>query len=322
MKSIWLTWERQTRNESMAHLLSAEYCELLSSHKGLLRYAQLSWKTLILIFRKRPNIIFFQNPSIVLSLICTFIKIMRRKKIIAIADFHNCALDKNNFHKLNVFICKTADITLVTNNNLSNIIKRMGGKPFVFPDPIPRPDINQEEQINPENKFIVFISSWAEDEPINEVCTAFIGSDLNNQGVKLIVTGRIKAGRLNNSVESYTAKNITFTGFVSEENYWSLLKNSLFNIDLTTREDCMVCGAYESLAVKNTILLSNNAPTINYFRDAAIYTNNTPMDLKEKIKFLYDNHLKFKIQAEYAFIQLKNQEQKNLREINKLIKKS
>jgi glycosyltransferase involved in cell wall biosynthesis len=198
----------------------------------------------------------------------------------------------------------------------------MGGKPFVFPDPIPSPHASQEKHTESKNNFIVFISSWAEDEPIDEVCTAFINSGLINKGIELIVTGKVKAARLQNSIECYQAQNIKFTGFVSEEAYWGLLKNSLFNIDLTTRDDCMVCGAYESLAVKNTILLSNNAPTMNYFRDAALYTDNTSLDLKERIKFLYENNAQFKRRAESGLVAIRQQEQENLAEIISQIKRA
>ncbi len=320
MKSVWLTWERQTRNKSMADLLGAEYCELISPYKGWRRYLQLSWKTLRLVAHQKPDVIFFQNPSIVLSLLCTVLKIIRRN-IFTVADFHNCALDKKKFYALNKFISRKASLTLVTNRPLSYLVEEMGGNPFIFPDPIPSAHYTQNDATQNCNhrKFILFISSWADDEPIDQVCEAFINSELKNEGIALIITGKIKANKLSKPAEIYANHNVEFAGFVPEDNYWELLRSSIFNIDLTTRDDCMVCGAYESLSVHNTVLLSNNQPTMDYFKDAALYTDNSVLDLTEKLKILYQNHLVYKAQAEKMLVELQAEEQ---RKANELLKRA
>ena len=58
VKHVWITWERQTRNRSMAKAMHAEYIEY-AYKKGLLRYIVLSLKTLSFFIKRKPEIIYF-----------------------------------------------------------------------------------------------------------------------------------------------------------------------------------------------------------------------------------------------------------------------
>ena len=54
-------------------------------------------------------------------------------------------------------------------------------------------------------------------------------------------------------------------------------------IDLTTRENCLVCGAYESLAAGKPMILSKTRALMNYFSQAAVYVEHTAEDLERGI---------------------------------------
>lgn len=302
-KAIWITWERQTRNSSMAELLEAEYCELISKYKGIVRYVELTIKTIRLIMKNQTKVIYFQNPSVVLGIVCTIAKILFGNRFVVVGDFHNCALDDGWISFLNKKISKNIDITLVSNKNLEEKVIDMGGTPFSFADPIP---VYHSHAVKNDTagSFILFISSWADDEPIVDVCNAYINSKLIGQGVKLLVTGRVKQEKLDKPITYYIEKGIEFLGFVSEEKYWELLQYSHFNIDLTTRSNCMVCGAYESIAVKNGALLSNNEPTMAYFEHAAFYTDNTCVDIEKKILECFEQRERLKKLATEKNIEL------------------
>jgi hypothetical protein len=54
-------------------------------------------------------------------------------------------------------------------------------------------------------------------------------------------------------------------------------------IDLTTREHCLVCGAYESVAVEKPMILSNTKALKDYFNRGAIYTEHTTESMRKAI---------------------------------------
>lgn len=285
--SLWITWEHQVRNISMANILDCNYVELESKNSRIVRYLKLTFLTIQIIRARKYKIIFFQNPSIVLGIICAFYKKFRPSCLV-VGDFHNAALEPSKLGFINRFICKSIDVTLVSNSNLFGIVEKMGGRPFAFPDPIPNP-CGSINHCTPNAKYILFISSWAEDEPINNVLDAFIASGLWKSAYELRVTGRVKESRLEKAREYYEGFGISFLGYLTEEAYWQSLAQAILNIDLTTRNDCLVCGAYESISVACPVLLSNNQASLNYFSDYAIFTDNSPEDIKSKLQFAVDN---------------------------------
>lgn len=289
MKKIWLTWERQTRNRSMAEKNSAAYCEFIYNGWRFTRYIALSLKTILFIINQKPDVIFFQNPSIVLSLICVFLKALK-KDIRIIGDFHNCALEDGKLKTLNTYIARKCDLVIITNRFLVKRLEEMGGRPYVFPDPLPTLSESSTPYKNfNEKSYILFISSWAEDEPIENACRAFFKFRELVPNYSLIVTGKVKTERLTESPEKYSKNGILFAGFIPEDDYNWLVANALFSIDLTWRSDCMVCGAYESLAVQTPILISDNPPMKEYFHDSAIYTDNSIADIGKKMFDLYNS---------------------------------
>lgn len=285
--SLWITWEHQVRNISMANLLDCNYVELESKSSRLIRYLTLTILTIKILRAGNYNIIFFQNPSIMLGVICAFYKKIRPNCLV-IGDFHNAALEPGKLQRINRFISKTIDVTLVSNSNLFDAVKKMGGRPFAFPDPIPNPCGSINYSVSDVN-YILFISSWAEDEPINHVLDAFIASGLWEGSYELRVTGRIKEGRLEKPKEYYEKFRIKFLGYLTEEVYWQSLAQAALNIDLTTRDDCLVCGAYEAISVAAPVLLSNNNASLAYFGDYAIFTDNSTPDIRSKLLFAIDN---------------------------------
>jgi hypothetical protein len=208
-KRVWITWEHQTRNISMAQHLDCDYCELSSKRHRILRYIFLSFSTLVFLFKRKPEEIFFQNPSIVLASICALYKKIS-SRVIVIGDFHNAALEKSKLAPINCFISRNIDLTIVSNPKLISRVEEMKGHAFVMPDPIPQPPHQIIDQS--DEKFIVFICSWANDEPITTVLDAFINSNIFAlHNICLYVTGRTKPGRLEKDVGYYDLKEFVFS---------------------------------------------------------------------------------------------------------------
>ena len=55
-------------------------------------------------------------------------------------------------------------------------------------------------------------------------------------------------------------------------------------IDLTTRENCLVCGAYQSIAAGKPMVLSKTRALQTFFPAGAVYTDNSAADIRRCIE--------------------------------------
>ena len=288
MKKIWITWECQRRNRELSDALDADFYELAEIDQiksPLKKYLLGLWKTTRIIRSEKPDVVFCQNPSIVLSLY-----IVLSKRIFgyrACVDAHNAGIfpaEGASKILLSVanFIQRYADLTIITNSNLCAHVERNGGNGIVLPDRIP--SIKKTEPCSLRGRInILFICTYAADEPYNEVFRAAV--DLPKD-IFIYVTGNYKKKNIN---PKDVPPNIVLTGFVPEEEYLKLLNSVDATIDLTTREDCLVCGAYETVAVEKVLILSDTQALRSYFYKGAVYADNTASGIKRAIEILEED---------------------------------
>ena len=74
--------------------------------------------------------------------------------------------------------------------------------------------------------------------------------------------------------------NVHFTGLLDEAEYWRLLQTADAVIDLTLMDNCLVCGAYEALAVRKPMFLSNNLSGMELFGASVPDTDNRAGDIR------------------------------------------
>ena len=89
---IWLTWEVQRRNRSLAKAVGATLHEMLYSGNALARYCVLMWRTFRVVRRDKPPVIYYQNPSLILSALLATLKFLRLTRAKLIGDFHNAGV--------------------------------------------------------------------------------------------------------------------------------------------------------------------------------------------------------------------------------------
>jgi glycosyltransferase involved in cell wall biosynthesis len=197
---------------------------------------------------------------------------------------------------LSIIVQRTADMTIVSNDALAFHVRRMGGRPFVLPDPIP--DFPKSPAKKLAGKFnILFICTFASDEPYDEVLAAarLLGND-----VHIYVTGSFR----NKGIDiSSLPLNLTLTGYIPENEYVQMLQSVDGTIDLTTRDNCLVCGAYESIAAGKPMILSRTPALKSYFNKGTLFTDNTAGDICRCI----ENLLKKKDQLAKDIVELKHQ---------------
>lgn len=268
MKIIWITWERQRRNEGLSSGVGAKFYELLSDKNAGLRYLVLARLTIKIINNDRPDVVVAQNPSIILSILIVMLKRIFKYK--AVIDAHNCGIFpyESRYRLLNFlskFIQRNACLTIVTNQNLCLHVEKNGGNGFVLPDRIPTPPTPKNIFLDGDKK-IVFICTYSRDEPYLEVIEAakYLGDEY-----RIYFTGNFK-GKVD--LEKLP-KNIELLGYLSEEAYWDTLNSADAIMDLTTRDDCLVCGAYEGLSLEKPLILSDTSVNRDYFSIGCVYVD-------------------------------------------------
>ena len=283
---IWITWEKQLRNRSLSNAIGAKLYELTSVKSRWLRYPHLLYKTAILFITTKSKTVVTQNPSLILALFANIFGRIVGKRVII--DSHNGGLFPlerksivlNCIAKLVLY---TSAFTIVTNKVLARYVQKFGSKPIVVPDPLPGWDASSN--IVSGQKNIVFICTWANDEPYLEVIEA--GYQLP-EDIHVYITGNYKKKLGKLSVK--LPKNITLCGFLSDEDYIDLLNSADAIMDLTTRKHCLVCGAYEGTALEKPLILSDTTALRDYFYKGALFTDNSPDDIANKLLMIFEMH--------------------------------
>jgi glycosyltransferase involved in cell wall biosynthesis len=128
-----------------------------------------------------------------------------------------------------------------------------------------------------EENLVVIISSFMSDEPIGAIVSA---AGMLPE-LQFAFTGDSK--RLGwNTCE--LPPNVRLTGYLAERAFWKLLSQAALVCDLTLKPDCLVCGAYEALALGKPMVLSDNQATREIFGTAAILAGGEAEDIVRAVR--------------------------------------
>lgn len=281
-KPIWITWENQRRSIELAKHLGCDF--YIFEYKGVTKYLKSIVKTITTIFSKKPDVVFVQNPSMILATLVCLVKIITG--IPLVVDRHTTFLLSRKYRNtppiiifklLHRFTIRNASLTIVTNQYLADIVTSLGGRPFVLPDKLPDISCNKSRQLRGKLN-ILLISSFGIDEPIVESIEAM---RLLDEDSVMYITGNYK--KLDPEIVKSIPGNVTFTGFVPVEEYEQLLCSADIIMALTTAEYCMLCGCYEALAAEKPLITSDKKVLREYFSDA-YFTDNTSAGIANAIK--------------------------------------
>lgn len=268
----FLTWSSHRRTSGLAAALGIELLEVISVRRGAARHAELVVRTVRLLCTRSLRVIVAQNPSIVLATLLVCLRPLRRYRLVV--DAHNEAItpfvhDVAIVRVLSRWLLRRADLTIVTNAELAERVRQARGRPVVLPDPLPAvpPDLPAEAR---RPAYVVVVCTFAPDEPLSEIFAA--ASALRD--VQFKVTGN--ARRCPPELLAAKPGNVELTGFLAERDYWALLAASQAVLDLTGMPDCLVCGAYEALALGVPMILSDNPAGRRLFGQTAVFTATSP----------------------------------------------
>lgn len=255
---IWLTWEHHRRSVELAQALGIDLFTVEVTASRSIRYPVSIVRTVLILLRERPRIIFSPSPSLILIATLAILRPLLGFRIVC--DLHNAGVDyvfdtRAALRSLARWSYRQVALAVVTNEELKKLIRPFVSDVAVLPDKLPMllPSALPTTLQAFPRPYLVLVSTFAYDEPIEEVLKAF-GQTAGSS--TLFVTGkREKAGEL----LRYESQRIHFTGFLSQPEYDALISNADLVIDLSTLANCLVCGAYEALAAGVPTLLSESA---------------------------------------------------------------
>jgi glycosyltransferase involved in cell wall biosynthesis len=286
-KAIWITWETQVRNRSMAKALEVELFEFVYSGNRVIRYVLNVLKTMKVLIAERPRVVFSSNPSVVLALILLHLKVLLRYRYAVDAHFIGVmAFDKGHFFQRVLDYCnRRADMVIVTNEEHADHIRKIGGCPFVCEDPLPEFPEDASTIEEGLRGSILFICSFDPDEPYREVFDA--AKFLLKDNLTVYVSGNFN--KANIDPEEYP--HVNFMGYAPPALFYSYVISVDLILDLTSAENCLVCGAYEAMTAEKPLVTSDTRALRSYFTHGAVYTTHEPERIADAIRSAYENRV-------------------------------
>ncbi len=282
---LWVSWERHRRSRELAAALGCELVELDARAPWAARVLVLSGRTAALLLRKRPRLLIVQNPSIVLATMACLLRPLLRYRLVV--DRHSNFFEETLaapslkfrlFHFLSRYTVRRADLTIVTNAPLRELLESWGGRGFILPDKLPALTLAQPRRLEGE-RSVVFVCSHSFDEPLAEVLAA---ARLLGASFRVYVTGD---SRLSDRKLVGTApENVVFTGWLEEAAYQSLLASADVVLALTHLPNTLLCGAYEAVSLGQALVISDHEALTGYFGRAAVAAGSSPRALAAAIE--------------------------------------
>jgi glycosyltransferase involved in cell wall biosynthesis len=274
---LWVDWDRHLRTRSLCERMGIELLEIAIPGPRLPRYLKSTVRTLRAIRARRPKVVIATNPSIVLGFL--LLLAARWYRFALVADAHYLGVQSPPgaafLQRALDFYNRRVSLVIVTNEVQATKLRTQGAWSFVCPDPLPRlPEPIAASAVTVPAKSVFLICSFDADEPWAQVFAAF-GELAARGGFTLFVSGNFRKANLNPS----GLPGVHLLGFVPEADYYGYLRACDLVIDLTTLEDCLVCGAYEAIAAGKPLITSGSAALRSYFAEAAVYTAHDPLSI-------------------------------------------
>lgn len=282
----WITWEDHRRSIELAKELSADYIFIKSIELFVVRHIVKAIKTVFVIYNYRNGIVVVQNPSRVLAALASFMKIWFSFPLIV--DRHtNFRVGKGiSFNPAiwfavlcSEFSLRMADLTVVTNDFLKDLVESKGGRALVLHDKIPNIVCPKKKLDLPSGINILFVCTYANDEPFNEVISA---AKRLSHDCHIHITGNYRKAGLDPE-HSDLPKNVHLLGFVSSEDYSNYLISCDVVLVLTTSEWVILCGGYEAVAVEKPLITSDTKALKEFFKGMVFHAAPTSQSICDAI---------------------------------------
>lgn len=284
MKTTFIAWDPYTRRaELLGRHLGASVHHIYHGQRGKLfqapvRYLTQGLQTWTVLSRERPDIVFVQNPPIVCAVLAFFYARWYHARYVI--DSHTAAFDSSKWKwslGLHRWLSQRAAATIVHNESQAQIVNRWGCRHCVLGDPLGDDPSGEDFPLSGDSNVAV-ISTFGADEPLETVMET--ASHLPE--VDFHVTGNSK--RAAQDLLAKKPDNLHFTGYLPYEQYTSLLRGVDFVMDLTTRDNCLLSGAFEAVSVGTPLIISDWPILREYFPLGTVHVPNTVQGILDGVQ--------------------------------------
>ncbi|OVE79607.1 hypothetical protein BVY01_02015, partial [bacterium I07] len=174
MNALFLVWAPHNRHsESFAQslgidILHISYFKYMRPVYAPVKYPLMAVRTLIELFKRKPDLVFCMSPPLFCALFVYIYGAIAGKRFII--DAHTGSLISKPWvwlRPLHRFLSKRAVATMVTNEELANLVRSWGGCAMIITPPITFPDVNKQSLTGKRNVLVV--NTFAPDEPLDEI---------------------------------------------------------------------------------------------------------------------------------------------------------
>ena len=292
--TIFIAWNQiSRRSEEFSRKIGAEYINLGRVDKPLimrlLNLLKNFFKTYVILHKRKPHIIFTFHAHPFITLVAIIYKLTNGCKVVP--DLHSAAyLDCYRFPLiiLTRWIWNQSDLLIIHNERsveyFEQNISGFSEKLYVLEDPIPTlPEkIKKNKQLRHGMTKGVLISRFSSDEPVVE----FIEKIKGIKNFQLYITGDYSKENIIPS--DYDSEKIIFTGFIDDQEYWTLLNSAKLIIVLTTREYTLLSAGYEALSLGKPLLLSDSKTLREYYGNFVEYLPDDSLNIFNSIQKVID----------------------------------
>lgn len=289
---LFVTWQDSRRSASLADRRGLRRCVFVAHRSGVPRHVFGALRTIALLARERPREVWYQYSFVLGLVLSGYRRLCGRACSHLIADVHSKALRRDGGRVARAVVLplkrwslRACTAVLVTNpENRQFAERRLRVRAFVLPDPLPNAPLSAAHaasvSFNPSRHAgpVVFVCSFAWDEPI-ELMEAT--SRLLPRDIAIAFTGDSRA--LSRATRGRLAALGRLTGFLSDPEYWQLLRAAGAIVVLTTEPACLPCGAYEAIAVGRRPVLLADERARAVFRELAIFAAPEPASVAQAI---------------------------------------
>jgi glycosyltransferase involved in cell wall biosynthesis len=249
-----------------------------------IKYILASFKTLLVLYKERPDIIFVMNPPVFAVLIVWLYCRVNKSKYVV--DTHSgifTAARWRFFLPLYRFLAKQALMNMLHNKPQADEVAGWGAPSMVLePGPI-QTTTDRTYPFRPGYN-VVIISTYDEDEPVLEV----IEAARQLPDINFYITGSLQ--RAPRDILKHTPANVLLTDFLAREDFLALLKGSDVAVCLTTANNTHQWGALEAMEFARPIITSDWPVLRNYFSKGTVHVDNTASSLVVAIQQIRSDH--------------------------------
>ena len=255
------------------------------------KYLSQTIKTLRILFRQRPRVVFVMTPPVVACFPVWLYALVTGAS--CVIDAHSAAFFDRRWQAilfLHRFFSRHAATTTVTNEYLRTIVRGWGATshivsdvPVCFADPEP---VTLKGHCN-----MTMVSTFTADEPLE----VFLAAARAVPDVQFYVTGSHR--QADRRVLAMAPPNVTFTGFLPDARYVGQLLASDAVICLTTLDHTMQRGAYEAVYLGRPVITSDTPVLRDAFKMGTVHVANSVEDVVRGIREMRDNLVNYRDQV-------------------------